>query len=190
MTLGRGARVLGLRKNWTMQAVVGNIEVLFLAILAGLLTLLPMFVPVGATLLIAFVPFPFIVLAVKYPWRYAVSLLGVEGGLILLVGQPQFLFILSQCGLVALVTAWAIRRGWSISQTIVASLVAPLGIGALLLALYSTLAQPLLEGHDRDFIPRRLAICIAQVNPRVARSLVSRDQCQRARWIATRRATR
>src|SRR5262249_40385071 len=68
---------------------------------------------------------------------------GVEGGLILLGGQPQFLFILSQCGLVALVTAWAIRRGWSISQTIMASLVVPLGIGALLLALYSMLAQPL-----------------------------------------------
>ena len=111
MTLGRGAWVLGLRKKRAMQAVVSNIEVLFLAILAGLLTLLPMFVPVGATLLIAFVPFPFIVLAVKYPWRYAVSLLGVEGGLILLGGQPRFLFILSQCGLVALVTAWAIRRG-------------------------------------------------------------------------------
>src|SRR2546425_2172688 len=134
--------MLGLRKNWAMKAVVDNLEVLWLAILSGLLTLLPMFVPVGGGLLTAFVPFPLIVLAVKYPWRYAVSLLGVEGGLILLGGQPQFLFFLSQCGLVALVTAWAIRRGWSISQTIVASLVGPLGIGALLLALYSTLVQP------------------------------------------------
>jgi len=143
MMLGRGARMLGPRKNWTMQAVVSNIEVLFLAMLAGLLILLPLFVPVGGALLLAFVPFPFIVLAVKYPWRYAVSLLGVEGGLILLGGQPQFLFILSQCGLVALAMAWAIRRGWSISQTIVASLMVPLGIGTLLWALYSTLAQPL-----------------------------------------------
>ena len=133
-----------------MKAVVGNIEVLCLAILSGILTLLPMFVPAGGGLLTAFVPFPFIVLAVKYPWRYAVSLLGVEGGLILLGGQPQLLFLLSQCGLVALVTAGAIRRGWSISQTIVGSLVVPLGIGTLLLAVYSTLVQPL----PQEFLTR------------------------------------
>src|SRR5439155_11685015 len=135
--------MLGLRKNWAMKAVVDNLEVLWLAILSGLLTLLPMFVPVGGGLLTAFVPFPFIVLAVKYPWRYAVSLFGLEGGLMLLGGQPQLLFFLIQGGLVALVTAGAIRRGWSISQTIVGSLVVPLGIGALLLVVYCTLVRPL-----------------------------------------------
>ena len=129
-----------------MKAVAGNLEVLSLAILSGILTLLPMFVPVGGGLLTALVPFPFIVLAVKYPWRYAVSLLGLEGGVLLLGDRPQLLFFLSQCGLVALVTAWAIRRGWSISQTIVGGLVVPLGIGALLLAVYSTLIQPLPQG--------------------------------------------
>lgn len=129
-----------------MKAVVGNFEVLSLAILSGLLTLLPMFVPVAGGLLTAFAPFPFIILAVKYPWRYAVSLLGLAGGVLLLGDRPQFLFFLSQCGLVALVTAWAIRRGWSMSQTIVGSLVVSLGIGALLLVLYSTLVQPLPQG--------------------------------------------
>lgn len=129
-----------------MKAVVGNLEVLSLVILSGLLTLLPMFVPVGGGLLTALIPLPFIVLAVKYPWCYAVSLFGLEAGVLLLGEQPQLLFFLSQCGLVALVTAWAIRRGWSMSQTIVASLVVPLGIGALLLVVYSTLVHPLSQG--------------------------------------------
>src|SRR3989442_10446579 len=125
-----------------MKAVVDNLEVLLLVILSGILTLLPMFVPVGGGLLTAFVPFPFIVLAVKYPWRYAVSLFGLEGGLMLLGGQPQLLFFLSQGGLVALVTAGAIRRGWSISQTIVGSLLGPVWIGALLLGVFSSVGQP------------------------------------------------
>ena len=129
-----------------MKAVGSNLEVLWLAILSGILTLLPVLVPVGGGLLTVLAPFPLIVLAVKYPWRYAVGLVGLEGGLLLLAGQPQLLFFLGQCGLVALATAGAIRRGWSISPTIVGSLVAPLGIGALLLVVYSTLVQPL--PHD------------------------------------------
>ena len=129
-----------------MKAVVGNLEVLSLALVSGILTLLPMFVPVGGGLLTALAPFPFTVLAVKYPWPYAVSLLALEGGVLLLGEQPQLLFFLSQCGLVALVTAWAIRRGWSISQTIVGSLAVPLGIAALLLAVSSTPVQPLPQG--------------------------------------------
>ena len=140
-----------------MKAVVGNLEMLSLAILSGLLTLLPMFVPVAAGLLTAFAPFPFIVLAVKYPWHYAVSLLGLEGGVLLLGSRPPLLFFLSQCGLVALVTAWAIRRGWSISQTIVGSLVVPLGIGALLLAVYSTLVQPLPQGLLTRYFDRAVS---------------------------------
>ena len=124
-----------------MKAVVGNPEALYLAVLSGILTLLPVFVPVGGGLLTALAPFPLIVLAMKYPWRYVVSLLGLEGGLMLLGGRLQPLFFLSQCGLVAFATAGALRRGWSISQTLVGSLVVPLGVGALLLAVYSTLVQ-------------------------------------------------
>jgi Predicted membrane protein (DUF2232) len=138
--------VLVLCKNWTMKAVVGNLEVLSLAILSGILTLLPVFVPVGGGLLTALAPLPLVVLAVKYPWRYVVGLLSLEGGLLLLGDQPQLLFFLVQCGLVALATAGAIRRGWSISPAIVGGLVVPLGIGALLLVVYSTLVQPL--PHD------------------------------------------
>jgi hypothetical protein len=133
---------LVLHKNRAMKTVGGNAEALYLALLSCILTLLPVFVPVAEGLLTILAPFPLIVLAVKYPWRYAVGLLGLEAGLILLGGQPQFLFFLTQYGLVALATAAAIRRGWSASRTVVGSLVVPLGVGALLLAVYSTLVQP------------------------------------------------
>lgn len=156
MTRGRGALVP--RKNWAMKAVVGNLEVLSLAILSGILTLLPMFVPVAGGLLTALIPLPFIVLAVKYPWRYAVGLFGLEAVVLLLGKQPQLLFFLSQCGLVALVTAWAIRRGWSMSQTIVGGLVVPLGIGALILAVYSTLVQPLPQGLLTRYFDRAVSL--------------------------------
>jgi len=132
---------LGLRKSWTMKAAVANPEVLFLALLSCALTLLPAFVPIGGGLLTALAPFPLIVLAVKYPWRYAMSLIGLEGGLMLLGGQWQSLLYLGQCGLVVLATSGAIRRGWSISQTLVGSLMVSFGVGALLLAVYSTFVQ-------------------------------------------------
>jgi hypothetical protein len=124
-----------------MKAVVGNPEVLYLALLSCVLTLLPVFVPIGGGLLTALAPFPLTVLAVKYPWRYVVGLMGLEGGLMLLGGQLQPLFFLGQCGLVVLATAGAIRRGWSISRTLVGSLLVSFGAGALLLAVYSIFVQ-------------------------------------------------
>jgi hypothetical protein len=124
-----------------MKAVVGNPEVLYLALLSCALTLLPAFVPMGGGLLAALAPFPLVVLAVKYPWRYATSLIGLEGGLLLLGGQWQSLLFLGQCGLMVLATSGAMRRGWSISQTLVGSLMVSFGVGALLLAVYSTFLQ-------------------------------------------------
>jgi hypothetical protein len=124
-----------------MKAVLGNPEVLYLALLSCVLTLLPAFVPLGGGLLTALAPFPLIVLAVKYPWRYAMHLMGLEGGLILLGGQWQSLVFLGQCGLVVLATAWAIRRGWSLSQTLMGSLAVSFGMGALFLAIYGAFAQ-------------------------------------------------
>ena len=59
----------------------------------------------------------------------------------LLGGQWQSLLYLGQCGLVVLATSGAIRRGWSISQTLVGSLMVSFGVGALLLAVYSTFVQ-------------------------------------------------
>jgi hypothetical protein len=134
-----------------MKAVVGNPEVLSLALLSCALTLLPVFVPLGSGLLTALAPFPLIVLAVKYPWRYAMSLLGLEGGLMLLGSQRQSLLFLGQCSLVVLALAWAMRRGWSISQTLLGSLAVLFGVGALFLAVHSTLVpsptQPLVTRY-------------------------------------------
>jgi predicted membrane protein DUF2232 len=132
---------LGLRKSWTMKAVVGNPEVLYLAILSCVLTLFPVFVPIGGGLLTALAPFPLIVLAVKYPWRYAVSLMCVEGALMLLGGHVQSLLFMGQCALVVLAIAGAIRRGWSMARTLVGSLLVLFGVGALLLAVYSLFVQ-------------------------------------------------
>lgn len=124
-----------------MKAVVGNPEVLSLALLSCALTLLPVFVPIGGGLLTALAPFPLIVLAVKYPWHYAMSLIGLEGGLMLLGGQWQSLLFLGQCSLVVLAISWALRRGWSISQTLVGSLAVMFGVGALFLAVHRTFVQ-------------------------------------------------
>ena len=132
---------LGLRKSWTMKAVVGNPEVLYLAILSCVLTLLPVFLPMGGGLLTALAPFPLIVLAVKYPWRYTMSLIGIEGALMLLGGRLQSLFFLGECALVVLAMAGAMRRGWSISRTLLGSLLALFGVGALFLALYGLFVQ-------------------------------------------------
>ena len=132
-----------------MKAVIGNPEVLYLVLLSCALTLLPAFVPIGGGLLTALAPFPLIVLAVKYPWRYAMSLMGLQGGLMLLGGQWQSLLFLGQCSLVVLATSGAVRRGWSISQTLVGSLVVSFGVGALLLAVYSTFV-PIAHPTTRD----------------------------------------
>jgi uncharacterized protein YybS (DUF2232 family) len=121
-----------------MKAAVGNPEVLSLALLSCALTLLPVFFPIGGGLLSALAPFPLIVLAVKYPWRYAMSLLALEGGLMLLGSHWQSVLLLGQCSLMVLAIAWAIRRGWSISQTLVGSLAVMFGVGALFLAVRST----------------------------------------------------
>jgi hypothetical protein len=124
-----------------MKAVIGNPEVLSLALLSCALTLLPVFVPIGGGLLSTLAPFPLIVLAVKYPWRYTMNLVGLEGGLMLLGSQWQSLLLLGQCSLVVLAISWAMRRGWSISQTLVGSLAVMFGVGALFLAVRSTFVQ-------------------------------------------------
>jgi uncharacterized protein YybS (DUF2232 family) len=134
-----------------MKAAVGNPEVLSLALLSCALTLLPVFVPMGSGLLTTLAPFPLIVLAVKYPWPYTMGLIGLEGGLMLLGSQWQSLLPLGQCSLVVLAVAWAMRRGWSISQTLVGSLAVMFGAGALFLAAHSTFVpsptQPLVTRY-------------------------------------------
>ncbi len=124
-----------------MKVVVGHAEVLYLALLSGVLTLLPIFVPLGGGLLTALAPFPFIVLASKYPWQYVVSVLGLESGVILLNGRLQPLVFLGQCALIAWGISWATRRRWSISQTLLCSIAVPCVVGMLVAVAYSLLMQ-------------------------------------------------
>ncbi|MBM3226923.1 MAG: hypothetical protein FJZ47_24415, partial [Candidatus Tectomicrobia bacterium] len=116
-----------------MKAAIGNAEVFFLALLSGLLLLLPVWVPMSGGLLTALAPFPLIALAVKYPWRYAVGVFGLQGGLLLLGGRVSSLWSLGHYGLIVLAVSWSIRRGWSISQTMIGSLVLPCSVGVVLL---------------------------------------------------------
>ena len=53
--------MLVLCKQWARQVVGGKREVLSLALLSGILTLLPVLVPVGGGLLTILAPFPLIV---------------------------------------------------------------------------------------------------------------------------------
>jgi hypothetical protein len=119
-----------------VQAAALKSEGFSLALLSLVLTLLPAVVPVEGLLLNIVAPFPLAVLALKYPWRYTLGLVGLEAGGLVLLGGLQTLFFFSQYGLVPVIMAWAIRRQCSIAQTMVWSVGVSLGIGGVLLVLY------------------------------------------------------
>jgi hypothetical protein len=118
-----------------------NPELYTLVALSLLLTFLPVLIPVEGLLLSTFAPFPLIVMAVKYPWRYAASLLGMEAVVLALVGGWQALLSFSQYGLVPLVIAGVVRRGGSLSQIIASSALIPIGVGFVFLAIYALLTR-------------------------------------------------
>ena len=128
-----------------MKVVAGNPEVLYLALLSGVFTLLPVFVPLGGGLFTAIAPFPLIVLAVKYPWQYPAGIIGLEGSLLFLGGRVQALFFLGQCSLIAWALSRAIRRRWSLSQTLIGSIFVSCGVGLLLLIIYSLVTHASFE---------------------------------------------
>jgi hypothetical protein len=110
-------------------------------------------------LLTTFAPFPLVVLGIKYPWSYVLGLVGLEGALLFMLGGLQPLFFFSQYSMVSLVMAGAIRRGYSISQTIAGSVLIPLGVGGVLLVLYSVMVQQhpqVLLMHALDQVLRAL----------------------------------
>jgi hypothetical protein len=120
-----------------VKAVALNPEASFLAIASCVLTLLPVFMPSEGILLTTLIPLPLLVLAVKYPWRYVVGLVGIEAGVLWLLEGWQALLFVSQHGLVPLVIAGAIWRGCSVACTMVSSVLIPLGVGSLFLVGYS-----------------------------------------------------
>ena len=124
-----------------MKALAVHSEWLVLAILSVVLTLLPAFAPMQGLLLTALAPFPLVVLALKYPWRLALWIAAFEALGLGLLGGAQALLLFSQYGLVPLVIAWAVRQRYSIAQTVTWSVTLPLGVGVVLLLLYSVVVQ-------------------------------------------------
>lgn len=135
-----------------MKAAALNLEVFSLAALSFVLTLLPVFVPVEGLFLTILAPFPLVVLAVKYPWRYTLRVLGLEAGGLLLLGGVQTLLFFSQYGFVPIVMAWGIRRGYTIAQTVLLSVGVPLGVGGILLGFYGVVVNQTPYVLLRDYL--------------------------------------
>lgn len=141
-----------------MKGAVVHPEALYLALLSGGFTLLPLFVPLGGSFLALLAPFPLLALAVKYPWPYAAGVVGLEGGLILLDGRLQPLALLGQYALMAWVMGWAVRRRWSLSQTLLASVLVPLGVGGLLLVAASLAAHAPLSSFVTHYVEQMVSL--------------------------------
>ena len=97
--------------------------------------------PIEGIVLTTLIPFPLLVLAVKYPWRYVVGLVGIEASALWLLEGWQALFFFSQYGIVPLVIVGALRRGYSLAQTMLSSVLIPLGVGSVLLLVYGIVTQ-------------------------------------------------
>ena len=71
---------IGALKGRLVKSAALKWEGLFLIALSLVLTLMPVVVPGKGLVLTTFTPFPLLVLAVKYPWRYALKLAGPAVG--------------------------------------------------------------------------------------------------------------
>lgn len=127
---------IGTLKGRVVKSAALNWEGLLLIALSFVLALTPVVVPGKGLFLTTFTPFPLLVLAVKYPWHYAVKLAGLEAACTLIIGGFQGLIFFSQYGLVPVVMAWAIRRHCGVAQTMLWSVGVPLGVGSFLLLAY------------------------------------------------------
>ncbi len=124
-----------------MKAETVTPEYVVLALLSCLVVLLPAWLPLLSFPAVLFAPFPLAVLGVKYSWRHAVSVFGVQCTILVLLQGLPALVLIHYYGVVPLVMAWALRRGCSMSRTIVESVSAPLVLSALFLAVYSLWVQ-------------------------------------------------
>ena len=132
---------IGGLKGARVQALALNTEGVVLATLSLVLMLLPAFAPLEGLFLTTLAPFPLIVLALKFPWRVAVWIVGLEAVGLGLLGGAQTLLLFSQYGLVPLVIAWAVRQRYSIASTMILSIALPLAAGGVCLLFYSVVVQ-------------------------------------------------
>ena len=118
-----------------------NTELPVLAGLSLLLVLLPAFAPLEWLFPTLLGPLPIAILAVKYPWRHVLWLIGLQAGILLVISALPSLLLLAQHGIVGLTLGTAIRLGYSASRTISWSVALPIGIGAVVLLFMSVLNQ-------------------------------------------------
>ena len=139
-----------------MKAAARNPELYTLVMLSMILTFLPVFIPFEGLFLSILAPFPLVVLAAKYPWRYVLGLIGLEAGVLAAMGGSPALLSFSQYGAVPLVMAGAVRRGWSLSQIIASSVLIPLGVGVGLLILYALVTRQHLAAMVATYLEQTL----------------------------------
>jgi hypothetical protein len=134
------SRVSNAEEN-RVEALMRNPEVVTLVLLSCLLTFLPVFAPAGGLMLSILAPFPLIVLGVKYPWSCVLGVLAVETVVLLAIEGLSTLFVLTYYAVVPLLMAAAIRRGMTMSQTIVWSVCVPTVLSLFVLGMYSLMQQ-------------------------------------------------
>ncbi len=120
-----------------MEAFIRNPEVVTLALLSCLLTFLPVLAPAGGLMLSILAPFPLIVLGLKYPRRWMLSVLAFEAVILVAVEGPAALFVLTYYAVVPMVMATTIRQGCTMTQTILWSVGVPTVLSLVALGLYS-----------------------------------------------------
>ena len=118
-----------------------NTELPVLAGLSLVLVLLPAFAPLEWLFPTLLGPFPIAIMAVKYPWRQVLWLIGLQAGVLFVITALPSLLLLAQYGVVGMTLGAAIRLGYTASRTISWSVALPIGIGAVVLLFVSALAQ-------------------------------------------------
>ena len=123
------------------QPVSPNTELLVLAGLSLFLILLPAFAPLEWLFPTLFGPFPITILSVKYPWRHVLWLIGLQAGILLVIGALPSMLLLAQHSIVGLTLGATMRLGYTASRTISWSVALPIGIGSVVLLVVSAMAQ-------------------------------------------------
>ena len=112
--------------------------------LAGLslaLVLLPAFAPLEWLFPTLLGPLPIAILAVKYPWRHVLWLIGLQAGVLFVITALPSLLLLAQWSVVGLTLGVTIRLRYTASRAITWSVALPIGIGAVVLLFVSAMAQ-------------------------------------------------
>lgn len=114
-----------------------NIEALSLAALAVVLFAAAGYIPILGILISLLAPTPLVLVALRHGLRTGGLALGLAGlFLTFFVGILQSLIFVAEYGVMAVAMAEAIRRRWSVEQTLVTATLAPLVVsGVVMIAL-------------------------------------------------------